>query len=113
MHGACGVIDTACMIFALENRSYLGEFEAEFKLTRESEAQGVTIGFKKPEGRKSRDIVPLTKNCRIFGVLNANKNKPSVYRRYKSQSAFSNFIKKLTNVSMLANTTYCIILGWL
>jgi hypothetical protein len=38
---ACGVIDTACTIFALENRSYLGEFEAEFKkaLARESGAQ--------------------------------------------------------------------------
>jgi hypothetical protein len=40
---ACGVIDTACTIFALENRSYLGEFESEFKkaLARESGAQGV------------------------------------------------------------------------
>jgi hypothetical protein len=28
---ACGVIDTACTIFASENRSYLGEFKAEFK----------------------------------------------------------------------------------
>jgi hypothetical protein len=41
---ACGVIDTACTIFAFEkNRSYLGEFEAEFKnaLARQSGAQGV------------------------------------------------------------------------
>jgi hypothetical protein len=40
---ACGVIDTACTIFAFENRSYLGEFEAEFKkaLAHESGAQGV------------------------------------------------------------------------
>jgi hypothetical protein len=40
---ACGVNETACMIFAFENRSYLGEFQAEFKkaLARESEAQGV------------------------------------------------------------------------
>jgi hypothetical protein len=31
------------MIFAFENQSYLGEFQAEFKkaLARESEAQGV------------------------------------------------------------------------
>jgi hypothetical protein len=28
---ACGVIETACTISAFENRSYLGEFEAEFK----------------------------------------------------------------------------------
>jgi hypothetical protein len=36
----CGVIDTACTTFAFENRSYLGEFEAEFKkaLGRESGA---------------------------------------------------------------------------
>jgi hypothetical protein len=36
---ACGVIDTAC---TFENRSYLGEFEAEFKkaLARESGAPG-------------------------------------------------------------------------
>jgi hypothetical protein len=35
--------DTACTIFAFENRSYIGEFEAEFKkaLARESGAHGV------------------------------------------------------------------------
>jgi hypothetical protein len=35
--------------FAFENRSYLGEFEAEFKkaLTRESGAQGVLFDEKK------------------------------------------------------------------
>jgi hypothetical protein len=40
---ACGVIETACTIFALENRLYFGEFEAEFKkaLARESGARGV------------------------------------------------------------------------
>jgi hypothetical protein len=45
---ACGVIDTACAIFAFENRSYLGEFEAEFKksLARESGAQGVLFDEK-------------------------------------------------------------------
>jgi hypothetical protein len=45
---ACGVIDTACTIFAFENRSYLGEFEAEFKkaLARESRAQGVLFDEK-------------------------------------------------------------------
>jgi hypothetical protein len=43
-----GVIDTACTIFALENRSYLGEFEAEFKKTsaHESGAQGVLFDEK-------------------------------------------------------------------
>jgi hypothetical protein len=48
-------------IFAFENRSYLGEFEAEFKkaLARESGAQGVLFD-EKPEGRKSRDTVPLS-----------------------------------------------------
>jgi hypothetical protein len=57
---ACGVIDTACTIFAFENRSYLGEFEAELKkaLARESGAQGYCL-MKKTEGRKSRDTVPL------------------------------------------------------
>jgi hypothetical protein len=55
------VNDTACTIFAFENRSYLGEFEAEFKkaLARESGAQGVLFD-EKTEGRKSRDIVPLS-----------------------------------------------------
>jgi hypothetical protein len=43
-----GVIDTACTIFLLENRSYLGEFEAGFKkaLARESGAQGVLFDEK-------------------------------------------------------------------
>jgi hypothetical protein len=47
------------MIFAFENRSSLGEFEAEFKkgLARESGARGVLFD-EKPEGRKYRDIVP-------------------------------------------------------
>jgi hypothetical protein len=42
------------MIFAFGNRSYLGEFDAEFKkaLARESGAQGVWFDEKK--GRKSR-----------------------------------------------------------
>jgi hypothetical protein len=58
---SCGlVIDTACTIFAFENRSYLDEFEAEFKktLARESGAKGVLFD-EKTEGRKSRDTVPL------------------------------------------------------
>jgi hypothetical protein len=40
--------------FAFENRSYLGEFEAEFKkaIARESGAQGVLFD-EKTEGRKS------------------------------------------------------------
>jgi hypothetical protein len=47
-------------IFTFVNRSYLGEFEAEFKkaLARESGAQGVLFD-EKTEGRKSRDTVPL------------------------------------------------------
>jgi hypothetical protein len=51
----------ACTIFAFENRSYLGEFDADFKkaLARESGAQGVLFD-EKTEGRKSRDTVPLT-----------------------------------------------------
>jgi hypothetical protein len=46
--------------FALENRSYLGEFEAEFKkaLACESGPQGVLFD-EKTEGRKSLDTVPL------------------------------------------------------
>jgi hypothetical protein len=92
VHGACGVIDTACTIrtalaafiylsqtymfpncptptlkiyinltglpnkknFALENRSYLGEFDAEFKkaLARESGTKG-----KKP---RVENLVPLS-----------------------------------------------------
>jgi hypothetical protein len=45
---ACGVIDTTCTIFASENRSYRGEFEAEFKkaFARES---GVLFDEKKPK----------------------------------------------------------------
>jgi hypothetical protein len=57
---ACGVIDTVCTIFAFENRSYLGEFETEFKkaLARESGAQGLLFD-EKTEVRKTRDTVPL------------------------------------------------------
>jgi hypothetical protein len=46
--------------FLRSNRSYLGEFEAEFKkaLARESGAKGVLLD-EKTEGRKSRDTVPL------------------------------------------------------
>jgi hypothetical protein len=53
-------------IFAFENRSYLGELEAEFKkaLARESGAQGVLFD-EKTKGRKSRDTVPL----RDFSML--------------------------------------------
>jgi hypothetical protein len=51
---ACGVIDTTCTIFAFENRSYLGEFEAEFKkaVARESGAQGVLLFDEKNRGLK-------------------------------------------------------------
>jgi hypothetical protein len=46
-------LDTACTIFAFENRSYLGEFEAELKkaIARESGAQGVLFD-KKNRGSK-------------------------------------------------------------
>jgi hypothetical protein len=57
-----GLPNKKCKIFAFENRSYLGEFEAEFKkaLAHESGAQGVLFDEeKKTEGRKSRDTVPL------------------------------------------------------
>jgi hypothetical protein len=49
------------MIFAFENRSYLGELEAELKkaLARESGSQGVLFD-EKTEGRKSQDTVPLS-----------------------------------------------------
>jgi hypothetical protein len=42
------IYDTACTIFSFENRSYLGEFEAEFKkaFARESGAQGVLFDEK-------------------------------------------------------------------
>jgi hypothetical protein len=85
------VIYTACMIFAFENRSYLGEFETEFKkaLARESGAQRVLLD-QKTEGRKSRDTVPLTKprkttsqaDCFKLEKIGAGllrENKPDLY----------------------------------
>jgi hypothetical protein len=61
--------------FAFENRSYLGEFEAEFKkaLARESGAQGVLFD-EKTEGRKSRDTVPL--NSASFDI-----HKPHIMKK--------------------------------
>jgi hypothetical protein len=52
--------------FAFENRSYLGQFEAEFKkaLARESGARGYCL-MKKTGGRKSRDTVPLN-TCKLY-----------------------------------------------
>jgi hypothetical protein len=57
---ACGVIDTACTMFALENRAYLGAFETGFKkaFSRESGPAGVLFD-EKTEGQKSHDIVSL------------------------------------------------------
>jgi hypothetical protein len=52
---ACGVVDTACTIFAFKNLSYLGEFEAEFK-------KGIKNQGKITQGQKSCDTVPL-KGC--------------------------------------------------
>jgi hypothetical protein len=58
---ACGVVDMACTIFALENRVYLGEFEAGFKkaLPRESGPVGVLFD-EKTKGQNSHDIVSLS-----------------------------------------------------
>jgi hypothetical protein len=62
----------AC-IFALENRSYLGEFEAEFKkaLACESGAQGVLCDVK-TMGQKSHDTVPL-RYCIFFNCFGITK----------------------------------------
>jgi hypothetical protein len=51
----CGLIDTACTISAFENRSYIGEFAAEFKkaLAHESGAQGVRFDGKKRRSKIS------------------------------------------------------------
>jgi hypothetical protein len=57
---ASGLIDTACTIFAIENQSYLGEFEAG--------ARGYCL-MKKTEGRKSRDTVPLSDKCYVTRFL--------------------------------------------
>jgi hypothetical protein len=51
MHDSCGAIDTAYTIFAFENWSYLGEFEAEFK--KESGAQGVLFDEKNQRSKIS------------------------------------------------------------
>jgi hypothetical protein len=55
----CFVNDTTCTIFAFENRSYLGEFEAELKKALALGAQGILFDEKKTEGRKPHDTVPL------------------------------------------------------
>jgi hypothetical protein len=64
---------TACTIFASENRSYLGESEAEFKkdLARESGAQGVFFDEKKAAGRKSLGTVSLN-NVSYDGCIELN-----------------------------------------
>jgi hypothetical protein len=56
------------MIFAFENRSYLGEFEAEFKkdLALESGVHGGYYLMKKTEGQKSCDTVPLRYHQQII-----------------------------------------------
>jgi hypothetical protein len=52
-------MDTACKIFAFENRAYLGEFEAGFKkaLSCESGPEGVLFDGKKP---KVKNLVTLS-----------------------------------------------------
>jgi hypothetical protein len=59
-------VHAVSLIFAFENRSYLGEFEAELEkaLARESGAQRILFD-EKTEGRKSRDTVPL----RVFTTI--------------------------------------------
>jgi hypothetical protein len=54
--------------FTFENRSYLGEFEAEFKkaLACESGAQGVLFDEKKTEVQKPRNTVPLNTPMAVF-----------------------------------------------
>jgi hypothetical protein len=57
--------------FAFENRSYLGDFDAEFKkvVARESGTQGVLFDEKKSRrSRKSRDAVPLRPTVMHFLV---------------------------------------------
>jgi hypothetical protein len=73
---ACGVIDSACTIFASENRSYLGEFEAKFQkaLASKSGAQWVLFD-KKPEGRKSRDTVP----SRLYWLIRFSEYRVLTY----------------------------------
>jgi hypothetical protein len=44
----------ACTIFPLVNRSYLGEFESEFKKARESGAQRVLFDEKNRRSKISR-----------------------------------------------------------
>jgi hypothetical protein len=62
-------------IFVFENRSYLGEFEAEFKktLALESGAQGVMFDKKKP---MVENLVTLSFNKTLIGdpIKLANKN---------------------------------------
>jgi hypothetical protein len=72
MHGVCGVNDTACTIFSFENRSYLGEFEAEFEKAsaRESGSQGVLFDEK---NRRSKISWHCSQKARkkITKVLNS------------------------------------------
>jgi hypothetical protein len=50
------------------DHTYFGEFEAEYKkaLARGSGAQGVLFDEIKPEGRKSRDTVPLSRENHFY-----------------------------------------------
>jgi hypothetical protein len=57
---ACGVIDIECTIFAFENRSYIGEFEAEFKKASAREPGAQRVLFDEKNRRSNRDTVPLT-----------------------------------------------------
>jgi hypothetical protein len=83
----CGVIDTACTIFAFKTRSYLGEFEAEFKkaLARESRAQGVLFDEKNRRSKISRHC-PFKRQtrrntiyfCYLFQILFCTLNTHKV-----------------------------------
>jgi hypothetical protein len=57
-------------IYAFENRSYLGEFKAEFKkaLALETGAHGILFDEKKTKGRKSCDTVPLMSSISILNL---------------------------------------------
>jgi hypothetical protein len=69
-------MDTACTIFAFENRSHLGEFETEFKkaLARESGAQGVLFDEKIPF-----KFVKFYKFCTLYDILLENEQDPELH----------------------------------
>jgi hypothetical protein len=75
---AFGVIDTACTIFGFEKRSYLGEFEAEFKKAqgRESGAQVVLFDEKKS---RVENLVTLSLSNIMTKCTQINKKEKKRY----------------------------------